>query len=185
MPTDDAISIVEYPGNLLESIVITLSSVGIEVPLVGLQALLFILTLVMVILLVLHLRREPGKRILYLGVTGLLLIMSAIAYVWIDELFNPFPRELKGTIELVDRQENISYNDLLISLLDFQEKPLMVDIRGIDSQTGVFYVFYHGGFGERPRYIAVSAPGCEEEKIKINAAAWRKGDPFRLVFPCS
>jgi hypothetical protein len=54
----------------------------------------------------------------------------------------------------------------------------------VDGDDGTFVLRFEPVFGDRPRQLEVSRPGCAPETYAIGRRRWRAGKHEELTFTC-
>lgn len=180
---------VDLPSQILEMVLDTLGGVGIDLPTYLLQVFLFILTVTAFVVTLRRLRKEAingedkvsRDPKMVLVAVGLGLILCGILFAWIEQLVYPLPHEIKGEIEIIGHIDQSSYNNLELVVLDNKDNALGSGF--VDTAQGNFAVFWETGFGNRPRKILITAPGCSRYITPIGYDSLRK-NKVKILFEC-
>jgi hypothetical protein len=167
---------------LLDGITDMLSGVGIELPPMASQSTL--LALVAVPAYVLGRRQLKNKEHMplpaLLGLTGFALVALGILVSWASQLVWPLPEQVSGFVNAHPVPA-----DLRVQLLDFRGDKISLSRGLVDSVDGRFVLDYKRSLGDRPRAIALSAPGCSTVEQKLSRAQLRSGQDLELDFSCA
>lgn len=168
----DSVKLLDLPAHILEKVVDNLQRVGIQPSPFHTQIFLLVLVLVALVLLIWV---ENKKTLRILTGFGLGLIAFGIVFSWVEQLIRPFPDEIAGRIEVMDRSRGNLYAQMRVKLLDYRGKRLSLGSGRVDTTNGRFSLSYTISFGNRPRTIRVAVPGCQDQDYPIERTQLRSG----------
>ena len=174
MPEEPSgLSILDYPGEVLEKIGDLFGAVAIELtPFAG-QVILLLLTVIT--LLVFRKRYWPLKNAQALWAVGagaLGIVLIGIIFNWLYYLIKPLPDHIFGKVNSDDLTE------VRVGAVDFRGDQLPVGSGKVDSRTGEFVLPYKASFGDRPRALSISKPNCKKKMVPISRAKLRAQSRF-------
>lgn len=179
------LSDLNLPVKVSDAINTGLSGVGIVLPLAVTQGFVIILCLVALAYGVLKLRRQEGTALLsILIVAGFGLFASGVAISWVDQGLHPLPGEVKGQVQMVGRTGPNRYSGLRAALLDFHGDNIGRESGMVDSTTGYFLLTFTPVFGDWPRLIRITAPGCSPRDFPVGQTELREEKTFLLEYRC-
>ncbi len=172
---------IDLPLKTLEVVTDTLARVGINPPPFFVQFFLLVLTLVVLGLTVKKIRAqaadenndEKSNMSSVVTAVGLGLIAGAILFAWGEQVLFPFPKEIRGTVEVTDADGGFSRADARVVVLDYRDNELGSSL--VDTTNGNFAAYWEAGFGVRPRKIRVLATGCDHDAVPITHDKLRQG----------
>jgi amino acid transporter len=181
MKNDKAVlSFFDYPGEFLDKIVEQLAKVGVDVGPLGSQLVLLLLAAATLFAF----RRQfwPLRSARPWGlISGVAVIVLAagVIYSWIYQLIKPLPDHVYGKVHAAE------LSNIRVSVIDLQGELIPAGTGAVDTVTGEFALRYRVSFGDRPRALRVSKPGCEERRYPISRARLRAQEEFILDFTCA
>lgn len=174
------LALLDMPGQAFDMAIELLSMVGIQPSPFVSQFFLLIITLA---ILAWVLRRAwPIKKDVKVGtVLGIVvfgLVSITILIHWIYLVINPLPDHIFGKIVTSDLAE------LRVELRDFRGEAVPVGSGAVDQESGDFVLRYQIPFGDRPRQLVVSQPGCQSQSYPVSRSKQRAQADFILAYDC-
>jgi hypothetical protein len=176
---------VNLPVKLAELLAKGLGDVGMDLPLVAAQAFALVLYGAAFVWGLRKIRAEgSGKLVGWLVSVGFGLGMAGVVGGWAQAFVAPLPLRVTGQVELTGGAGSVRLADVRVQLLDFRGDNIALEPGIVDSRSGHFVLTHAREFGDRPRAIRVSAPGCADLDAPISRSRLRSGASFLVRFSC-
>lgn len=176
------------PVKVADAVNRALSGVGVDLPLFFTQLAALVLSLLALAWGVRKLRQEGAGSLLGLFVVaGFGLFALGVLAAWGESAFFPLPGEVVGQVALAPGGAGppaVRLDQLRVALLDSRGEEVARESGAVDGRTGYFLLTYAPAFGERPRAVRVSAPGCPPLDVSLSRARLRAGAALYLSYPC-
>jgi TIR domain len=166
-------------GGLLEAVADLARRPGLAVP----PALVQTAALVLIGLYLLRQRRRvwplPAARAVRLAACAFAIVLGAgLVYDWSREGFGSRRDHILGVIQAADR------GGMRVRALDSLGRDISPGGAPVDGEDGTFVLRFEPVFGDRPRQLEVSRPGCAPETYPIGRRRWRDQGRSELRFTC-
>lgn len=176
------------PVKVADAVNAALSGVGVDLPLFFTQFAALALALAALAYGIRKLRREGAGSLLgLLVVAGFGLFALGVFAAWGESALFPLPGEVVGQVVLEPGGAGppaLRLDQLRVALLDSRGESVARESGAVDGRTGYFALTYAPAFGERPRTVRVSAPGCPPLDIAVSRAGLRAGAALYVSYPC-
>jgi len=174
------------PVKLTRVITDGLGTVGIDLPLFLTQAFLLVLCVAALVFGVRRMRRVGAGDLLgLLVVTGFGLFVAGVGYAWAQSLFAPVAGQLRGRIDLVGQADRSAYTGLRVALLNSRGQSVAREAGIVDSRNGFFVLSYDPEFGDHPRTLRISRPGCAELDLPLQRRSLRSAAVRSFSYRCA
>lgn len=177
MSDSDALTVIDYPGQLLDKTTELLAKVGVDLSPGASQAIMLLLCVGVLLAFRKHvwpLRRAAPLWLL--GMTVLGLVGVSILATWLLGVVAPLPDHVYGRVLSSDRQE------IRVAVVDFRGEPM--GTAPVDTDRGDFGIRYVPSFGDRPRALVVKKPGCDDVRHPLARSTVRAGLAVDFDFRC-
>lgn len=173
------------PVEIANAINNALSAVGISLPLYVTQLFLLLLSLTAFIYGIKRLRIEGTKDLVGILVTVAFGLMSAgVAFSWVEAAVNPLSGEVTGQVKISDVTGAPPLTSVTVALLDFHGENVARERGIVDSRTGYFALTYAPVWGDRPRVLRITAPGCVPHDVPLDRVRLRMGSSLLIYYRC-